>query len=322
MRHGQSSQMRVLITGGTGFIGGRLSHSMIESGHQVFISGRKLVERAPWLPEAQICCIDWNDQDSLTDACKEVDLVIHAAGINALDCELNPIEALKFNGLATARLVQSSIIAGVNRFIYLSTAHVYDSQMTGLVTEISCPNNIHPYATSKLAGEKAVLWAGEKTDCQFIVLRLSNVFGAPLHKDVKCWGLLIPSLCRQVIEMGKIQLFSNAQSYRDFMSASSFCETVLKISQIDAIYLGSKVFNVGSGRVRSLLEIANAVRERSQKILGFLPEIEYEKSHDEGGSSYSFSTRNLNMIGIKNHDKNFEKEIDNLLFFCKAHYTK
>jgi UDP-glucose 4-epimerase len=314
--------MRILVTGGSGFLGGRLANTMIASGHEVLISGRHLNKPVSWLPEAQIRSIDWDDQDCLTSACCDVDIVIHAAGTNARDCEIDPIGALNFNGVATTRLVQASIVAGVKRFIYLSTAHVYDEQIRGVVNEACCPNNIHPYATSKLAGEKAVLWADRSNGFNGVVLRVSNVFGAPMHKDVNFWSLLIPNLCRQVVEIGKINLFSNAQSHRDFMSASSFCKTVLHISEIDSVSLGPKVINVGSGVTRSLLEVASAVRDRSFHVLGIRPEIEFDKSCKDSSSSYSFSTASLNALGIFNSDLNFEGEIDNLLIFCKANFLK
>jgi UDP-glucose 4-epimerase len=314
--------MRILVTGGSGFLGGRLANAMIASGHEVLISGRHLNKTVSWLPDAQIHSINWDNQDCLTGACSDVDMVIHAAGVNAKDCEIDPIGALNFNGVATTRLVQASIVAGVKQFIYLSTAHVYDEQIRGVVTEACCPNNIHPYATSKLAGEKAVLWADRSNGFNGVVLRVSNVFGAPMHKDVNFWGLLIPNLCRQAVEIGKIKLFSNAQSHRDFMSASSFCKTVLHISQVDSAVLGSRVLNVGSGITRSLLEVASVVRDRSFHVLGIHPEIEFDKSCEDGSSSYLFSTASLNALGINNCDLNFIREIDDILIFCKANFLK
>ena len=68
---------------------------------------------------------------------------------------------LEFNGAATARLVRASLRAGVSKFIYFSTAHVYRSLLVGYFDDNSCPRNAHPYASTHLAGEQAVAYVGK-----------------------------------------------------------------------------------------------------------------------------------------------------------------
>ena len=107
---------------------------------------------------------------------------------------------MDFNGVATKRLVEAASRAGVKKFIYLSTAHVYASPLVGTITEQTLPNNSHPYASSHLAGESAVLNADERGVIQGVVMRLSNAYGAPMHKGVNCWMLVVNDLCRQAVQ--------------------------------------------------------------------------------------------------------------------------
>jgi UDP-glucose 4-epimerase len=152
---------KILITGGMGYVGGRLAVHLAQAGHQIVLGSRNASSPPVWLPQAEVLQIAWGDAGALEQSCDGVDVVIHAAGMNAQDCAADPAAALGFNGVATARLVAAACRAGVQRFIYLSTAHVYASPLVGAITEETCPRNMHPYATSHIAGEHAVLYANQ-----------------------------------------------------------------------------------------------------------------------------------------------------------------
>ena len=119
--------MRILVTGGFGYLGGRIAHRLEAKGQNIILGSTKENISPNWLPNAEVRKIDWNDNDSLDSTCQNVQIVIHTAGMNAKDCEKNPRKALQFNGNTTAKLVHSIIKANVRQFIYLSTKHVYKS---------------------------------------------------------------------------------------------------------------------------------------------------------------------------------------------------
>ena len=98
--------MRILITGGFGFIGGRLAQHLLKAGHHVVLGSRTHTSSPDWLPEVDVVQANWNDCFSLKQICTGIDVVIHAAGMNARECAQNPVVALECNGLATARLVE------------------------------------------------------------------------------------------------------------------------------------------------------------------------------------------------------------------------
>jgi UDP-glucose 4-epimerase len=266
--------MRILITGGGGFVGGRLAQHLHQAGHEIILGSRNASRPPDWLPQAEVKQTKWHDGRALEQVCNGADVVIHAAGMNAQDCLTDPVAALEFNGLATARLLEAASRSGVKRFIYLSTAHVYANPLIETITEESCPRNLHPYATSHLAGENVVLSASERGKIEGIVLRLSNAFGAPAHKDANCWVLLVNDLCRQAVQSGKLVLRSSGLQQRDFISITEVVRvaTTLSTRALDVQLHG--VFNVGSGVSQSVLELAQMVQQRCKLVLGFEPELQ------------------------------------------------
>ena len=75
--------LRILITGGVGYLGGRIALSLCENGHQVVLGSRKKQSTPNWLPRSEVVKLIWDDKDAMTEAYRNVDDVINAAGMNA-----------------------------------------------------------------------------------------------------------------------------------------------------------------------------------------------------------------------------------------------
>lgn len=314
--------MRILITGGLGFVGGRVASYLQQAGHQIVLGSRKASSPPDWLPQAEVLQINWDDAIALEHSCSGVDVVIQAAGMNAKDCAADPVAALEFNGLATARLLGAAIRASVLRFIYLSTAHVYASPLVGTITEDTCPRNLHPYATSHLAGEHAVLSASQRGQIQGIVLRLSNAFGAPMHKDMNCWMLLVNDLCRQVAQTRKMVLQTNGLQQRDFVGMTEVCRVVDHLVSCDGEALRLGVFNVGGGVSLSVLEMAQLIQQRCHQVLGFEPALQRpEVGANEQHEMLTYRPDSLAKIGVNIHLDN-TTEIDRMLLLCQASFNQ
>jgi UDP-glucose 4-epimerase len=314
--------MRLLITGGLGFIGGRIAAHLAQSGHSIILGSRKAINPPAWLPQAEVTQIHWEDIASLERSCKDVDIVIQAAGMNAQDCANDPVGALAFNGVATSRMVEAACHASVQRFIYLSTAHVYDSPLEGTITEKTCPRNLHPYATSHLAGENAVLSAVQRGLIQGIVLRLSNAFGAPMHKDVNCWMLLVNDLCRQAVQTGKL-VFRTGWQQRDFIAMTEVCHAIerLIIRNQDEDYQNG-IVNVGAGVSESVLGMTKMIQQRCVQVLGFEPELQHKEDlKEEIRIPFVYQTIRLEKFTMNHGSANNIVEIDNLLRYCKTIFS-
>lgn len=314
--------MRILITGGFGFVGGRLAVHLVQAGHQIVLGSRNEISPPGWLPQAEVVQIEWSDGASLKQSCAGVDVVIQAAGMNSQDCAADPVAALAFNGLATARLVAAASCVGVQRFIYLSTAHVYANPLAGTITEETCPRNLHPYATSHLAGEHAVLSGSTRGETQGMVLRLSNAYGAPMHQDANCWALLVNDLCKQSVQTRQLVLQTSGLQQRDFVSMSKVCRVTERLLDDPRASTQVGIFNVGAGVSQSVLAMAQLIQQRCTQVLGFEPLIKrVEDGVEVQQPMLIYMLDSLAALGINSKHLDNTVEIDKLLRFCQSTFT-
>ena len=311
--------MRILVTGGRGYLGGRISKALMELGHDVAITTRNPQLIAGSHLGIEIFSPNWNSKSELQKVCYGKDLVIHAAGVNAQDCQDNPSMALEFNGNATGRLARAAEESEVKTFIYLSTAHVYSSRLSGFIDEKTPTLNEHPYATSHLLGESKVLESCHTT--KKIVIRLSNVYGAPSNRNVDCWGLFINDISRQVATQKSITLRSDGSQERDFVPLSDLISFLSDISQSKIETDLPDLINFGSGNSMTLLEVAIKVRNLSKSVFDFAPEIEVgSPSQEKSLSKLSFSTLHSALLS-KYKKREMDEEILELLHFARQSFA-
>ena len=259
----------VLLTGGLGYLGGRLACALVEAGHQVRCGTRRPGAGAPdWLPVMPIATLDWASTEALTEACRGVDCIIHLAAMNEVESASDPVGALKMNGLASLRLLEAAKVAGVRRFIYFSTAHVYGAPLQGDIDETKLPRPVHPYAITHKVAEDFVLAAHDRKLIEGVVIRLSNGFGAPVTPDVDRWTLLVNDLCRQAVTTGELRLNSSGKQLRDFITLGDVGRAVNHVLQLDTDQLADGLFNLGGGKAMSILEMTERIAARWQALTG------------------------------------------------------
>lgn len=259
----------VLLTGGLGYLGGRLACALAAAGHQVRCGTRRPGAAAPdWLPGMPMVTLDWVSTEALTEACRGVDCIIHLAAMNEVESARDPVGALEMNGLASLRLLEAAKAAGVRRFVYFSTAHVYGAPLQGNIDETSLPRPVHPYAITHKVAEDFVLAAHDRKQIEGVVIRLSNGFGAPVTPDVDRWTLLVNDLCRQAAISGELRLNSAGAQLRDFITLTDVARAVNHLLELDAGQLTDGLFNLGGGKAMSILEMTERIAVRWQALTG------------------------------------------------------
>ena len=305
----------VLITGGFGFLGGRLGQFL--SAHYNVTLASRTEQRAPqWLSFSKTIKIDWESEQSLLDACKSADIVIHASGLNAQECSDDPKKALLVNGMYTQNLVDAAINQSVKKFIYLSTIHVYSDNPLGEISEDTPTTNSHPYAASHVVGENAVLMATRQEYTEGVVVRISNAFGSPVSKDVNCWMLLVNDLCKQAALNKSLVLHSNSEIVRNFITITDFCsviELLMKNKDID------RIVNIVSSKSYTITEMAKKVQFNCYDVLGFEPPILSNIKLSKDLDLINFQTNYLNRVGFK-LNSDFNLEIKKLISFCVKNF--
>ena len=309
----------VLITGGLGYLGGRIAaHLASVADWKVTISTRAVDATIPaWLPGGKVIGLDPATTDSLAQALEGFHAIVHLAGANEIVSGADPAGALISTTLGTVRLLQAAQKAGVARFLYFSTVHVY-GKAAGVITERTLPEPTHPYAITHRAAEDFVLASGSPLG---LAIRLSNAVGAPTHSGIDRWTLAGNDLCRQAIVERRLTLNSSGLAKRDFLPLHDLCratEHLLRLSDSD---LKQRLFNVAAERNLSILELAELIASRCEQRLGYRPEIVRPAPRPgETAGDFQFSCERLRSTGFQANGS-LDREIDGMLEFCRAQFA-
>ena len=168
-----------------------------------------------------------------------------------------------------------------------------------------------------------MLFARLEKKIQGAVLRLTNAFGAPVHRDANCWSLLINGLCRQVVEEGKMTLLSPGFQRRDFIEMSAVCciieEIINRRSEVEI----PGTINISLGVSQTVREIAQLIQQRCEAVLGFTPPLTWPKNaNDSECLPLEFRSNGLKALNIAVQNNGNLQEIDELLRFCAISFQK
>lgn len=294
---GEKDSINVLVTGAGGFLGSHLVKSLAMLGFSVIAGTSKSGIAFQNTKNIEVRQIDWANSDSIRQSCKDVNVVIHAAGMNFEDCEMNPNLANHFHGEKTNELIQSAVLQYVEKFIYISTVHVYANPLVGTFNEKSNPTADHIYATSHLLGENYLKEANLQNRISGKIMRLANTFGKPVHTNALSRKSFIESICKSAVEDNSIVIKSFAGIKRDFIPIEFACNQIGKvIEKYDLIT--QEIVNISSGESASLETVASKVVLELEKLNDSRksPTIQYLGGRGKGQELRIYNTQKA-MIG-------------------------
>lgn len=297
---------KVLITGGTGYLGGSIGKYLASVGYDVYLGSRKPFSRGAVQGCSQILT-NWEDKN--LKFCKGFKTIIHAAGMNAKDCFNNPQKAHSFNGKLTESLIKKSSEYKCDNFIYLSTIHVYKSPLSGIINESTCVLNNHPYASSHYYAEQALIRAIKKNIIKGTVLRLSNCFGPAVTRDNECWELALNQFAYDAVMRGLININGNFLATRDFLPLTEL-NRILQIL-LENINDAPDTINISTEKSRSLFNVANLVAKIVFETKGKKVSVNKNNSSMEE-ESFQIENTALNYMGISVNN-NLDLEIKKLI---------
>jgi len=312
----------ILITGGLGYVGGRITKYLSDNyNYKLRITTRQTVVQIPsWLRNGEIIQVDLMSEESLKSACAGIKHIVHLAALNEIESSTNPELALTVNGLGSLKLLCAAEKAGVERFIYFSTAHVYGAPLQGTITEKSLPLPVHPYAITHKTAEDFVLASHDQKVLTGIVLRLSNGFGAPMRPDVDRWTLLVNDLCRQAVTTRKLVLRSAGFQKRDFITLLDVSRAVSHFLGLPVDQCGNGLFNLGGECSMRIIDMVKLIAKRCYKVLGFKPKIiRPAPLPEETPTALDYRIEKLKSTGFI-LNKNTNAEIDATLLFCQNEF--
>ncbi len=256
----------VLLVGGFGNLGGRIAAHLSQfQDHQIVLASRKKQAAPLWAKDAQTIQLDVTDPTTFTNIPKSVNCIIHLAATNDVDSAQNPELARSVTAKGTESLLNVAIHNRIERFVYLSTAHVYGAPLHGTFIESSPTHAVHPYATTHLEAESVVAAAHENGDIQGIRVRLSNGFGRPMTYEAADWRTLTSDLCRQAVVERRMEMRTDGLQERNFITKTDIARAVQHLISLPESLISDGLFNLGGSQSQTLLAMATTIQEQAQK---------------------------------------------------------
>lgn len=263
--------MKIVVTGGAGFIGSHVNKLLLDKGHQVTVvdnlfSGQKdLVD-----PRANFIQADLLDQAKLESILPGTDAVIHMASFIEVGESLKkPVEFVQNNVLGTVKLLEAMRKTAVKKIIFSSSACVYGNPEKLPITEdYPLGNQENPYGLTKVSMEQFCLLYHTLYDFNVIILRYFNPYGpGELHRPETH---AIPNFIKAALLKKPIPLYWKGEQIRDFIYIDDLASShILPLTKS-----GFHIYNIGT---ETGVKVADAVKKIFQ-LIGYEVPIE-----DKGG---------------------------------------
>ena len=255
--------MRVIVTGGAGFIGSNLVDRLIDDGHEVSVIDNLSTGKDKNMnPKAKFYRKDITQmrRDSDFTMFEGVDVVFHTAAMARVQPSIeDPISFNRVNVDGTLNLLKACVDYGVKRFVFSSSSSVYGNVDTFPTSENSPLNPISPYALQKLIGEQYCKLFSDIYGLETVCLRYFNVYGKRQLLE-GAYTLVMGKFAQQLLNNEPMTIRGDGEQRRDFTYVGDVVEANVLASTNTEMYTDDvrcRAFNIGNGDNRSVNQIAD-----------------------------------------------------------------
>lgn len=269
--------MKILITGGAGYIGSQMTRQLIERGDEVVVFDNLEEGHKKAIPQGAVLVVgDIHDQKALDSLFNQhkFEAVMHFAGVISMAESMeNPYKYFYINTFGPLNLFETMVKFNVKKLIFSSTAGVYGDPLHTPIKEEDFRNPTNPYGESKLMVEQMLSWYDKIFGLRSISLRYFNAAGTSIDgrfgEDHKDETHIIPLAMKAVLTKTPFTLYGtdyqtkDGSCIRDYVHVVDLCDAHLLV--LDALFKDHKtdVFNVGPGIGFSNKEVIETVKKVS-----------------------------------------------------------
>ena len=260
--------MKVLVTGGTGFIGSNLVNKLVELDYQVEVIDNNLIDAGKINKKANYHEYDLSDVNNLNQVSRilnSVDSVFHLAAKARVQPSIDdPIGYELNNTLSTVNILKACVDSDVRRFVYSSSSSVYGDNDNMPLKENFKPNPLSPYGAQKYYGEILCNTFAEVYDIETVSLRYFNVYGEGQNIG-GAYSLVIGIFFDQMFNGKPLTIRGDGNQKRDFTYVGDVVNANILASKSHMVGSG-EVLNIGNGNNRTINQIADLFDVKKEYI--------------------------------------------------------
>jgi len=257
----------VLVTGGAGFTGCVLAERLLDRGYAV-----RILDRLWWGEEPlgavrdRVDLIVGDVRDVPETAFEGVGAVVHLAALsNDPTAEHDPTANWEIGAVATEELGRACVERGIGRFVFASSASVYDGLEDGLHDETASVTPVGVYAKAKKYAEDRLLEAG-RDGLEPVILRNGTLYG---YSPRMRFDLVVNTFLRDALLHGKLLLHGGGWMSRPLLDVRDAAESIISVLEAPAEAVGSEIFNVlhSNHQIRELaMDVAGSLRMVGREV--------------------------------------------------------
>lgn len=287
--------MKVLVTGGAGFIGSNVLKLLHQRDYEIVVFDNLSTgyeKNLDEFPDIELVIGDIRDRHKLDLAMKGCKIVFHlAASTGNVKSLQNPIEDSEVNVLGTLNVLENSRLNGVEKIVYSSSAAIFGEPQYQPIDEKHPLEPDSPYGVSKLAGEKHCLCYTRTYDLDVVCLRYFNVYG--INQRYDAYGNVIPIFTTLLLQSKPITIYGDGEQTRDFVNVNDVAMANILAAEKAGL---SGVFNIGTGVSMTINSLASMMKEIANKDADtvYAPPRKGEIRHSKADISLAKSSFNYN----------------------------
>lgn len=270
---------KIVITGGSGFIGSHLATMLSDQGHEVCVYDKKYLSSG--FRNVSFVLGDILDYTRLFDTFKWADYVFHLAAMsNTGDCAIDIMRAVEVNCLGTTKVFKAALNAGVRRVIYAGSSLVSERLVPFDDAMVDLKSKGHIYSTTKLFGEMIAKDFSDMYNLDYTVLRFGICYGPNMTP-----GVLVDNFIRNAFEGKPIVVQGDGEQWRYYMHVYDLASACIAAMKYD---VKNRTFNAVPAWKTTVNDVKNAV----------LKQMPWAKVQSAFARKYDFNIEELSPIPI------------------------